>query len=136
MTGIKAPAVVDAELLLRGWLAGKFPDAVVQTETDELLDGQPFTIKVNAGGGTTRFKLISPTVVLDIYGPNRATVRANALRVDHAMLWDLPRARLGNVADVTRVGQQMGPRHIPDENTSLRHMAATYVPTLQPLASA
>jgi hypothetical protein len=131
--------LVDPELLIRLWLAGQFPHAVVQTETDEALAGQEWTIKVGAGGGSARFTLTTPRVTLDTFAPTRQAARTNALQADHAMRWLLPRSKLGYttggpVAVVSKVVQLSGPVHVPDPNTSLRHFAGIYAVTLSPLA--
>lgn len=130
------PKVIDPEDLLRAWLQVRFPDAVVQTETDEFLAQQPFTIRVSAGGGAARFSFERPRVVLNVFGLNRRAARANARLVDHAMRWDLKGTRLGpdgKDAVVSECAQLSGPVHVPDPNTSLEQFAGTYAPTIIPL---
>lgn len=128
------PATIDPEDLLRAWLQDRFPAAVVQTETDESLADQAFTIQVSAGGGSALFKLERPRVVLDVFGQDRRTARANARAVDHAMRWELKGAWLGDdAAVVTGCTQISGPVLVPDPNTNLRHYAGTYSPTINPL---
>lgn len=138
--GTAFPSVlIDAESLIRAWLQDQFPDAVVQTETDEDLASQPWTIKVGAGGGTSRFTLVRPRVTLDTFAPTRQASRQNALLADHAMRWLLRGTVLrdangARVAVVSKVDQLAAPVYVPDANTNLRHFAGIYAPTLSPLA--
>lgn len=132
--------MADIESLLAIWLTGQFSDCRVCTETPADLETLPRTIQVVRAGGPSRFTVDLPRLVLHSYAiadgttSARAAARALAYRVDEAMRFTLHGADLGSGVYVGSIGVVSGPSFVPDPNTTLRHFAATYTPTVTAVA--
>ncbi|WP_449353670.1 phage tail termination protein [Streptomyces malaysiensis] len=126
---------VDAEELLIGWLAARFPDAVVRDETDNNLLNELPTIQVEQlpGGNDDGFRLTRALVDVNVYAATRSEAVAIAQEVRGRLATDLAGSTTGT-AVVGRVAVESLPAKRPYENTGLRRVGATYSIYLHPVS--
>jgi hypothetical protein len=115
----------DIEQLVIGYL-NDILDERVLTDLPSTLDQILPVVRVTrVSGDDDGFKLDRPIVDVDVFAKDRGGAFALARRVQALLLFELPTAtRPGGV--VTAVRTIVGPRWLPDPNTALRRVGATY----------
>lgn len=115
----------DIEQLLVAYLEDVLDERVLTdlpSNVDQIL---PVVRMTRVSGDDDGFKLDRPIVDIDAYAADRAGAFSLARRVQALLLFELPTVVCpGGV--VTAVDTIVGPRWLPDTNTSLRRVQATY----------
>ncbi|WP_455681987.1 phage tail termination protein [Streptomyces uncialis] len=124
---MSAPAPVDVELVLIGWLQVRLgPAVVVRDELDNNLVAELPTVQVETvGGDDDGFRLDRPLVDINVYASSRAAAVELAGRVRSLLLHEL-RGSTTATAVFGRVSTLTLPAPRPYENTALRRVGATY----------
>lgn len=129
----------SATLLLRGWLAQRYPTRRVLTETPGDMDGEPEVIQVGRYGGADRVLTLDVADVdVDVYAASWAAADALAHAVWVALRTALPGSTLttptgyapADSAVVARVQTISAPAQRPVSNPALRRAGAAYRLTL------
>lgn len=119
-------ALVVAELVVRTYLAGQFPDARVVTEAPGNLDEVLPCIEVGRfGGEDSIYTLDVANLDVDVYAANRpaALDLAEQVRTSlrlHAEGQEVDGALIAQVATLS------APKWVPYDNTTLRRISASY----------
>jgi hypothetical protein len=124
--------LVDAELLVRGFLVAQFPDPVrVVTELPADLGAVPTIQVARIGGQSPSLTMDAANVDVDYFdGPHdglsaRENAKAGALQVRTALLMHM-QGYAANGGAVQSVAEISAPRWVPYDNTTLRRFTATY----------
>lgn len=133
--------MIAAELVIRGWLAARFPTWRVVTEMpkDVTLPGYLPLLHVSRFGGFNARPALD-TVVMDVDAfalsgsgieDPRDAVRSIAEQIRDALLFELPGYTV-NGATVTGVITTAAPVFKPYDNTNLRRFGGTYTVYVKP----
>jgi hypothetical protein len=115
----------DVEQLLVDYLDGVLDERVLTDLPANLDDILPVVRITRVSGADNDFKLDRPIVDVDAYASDRAGAFGLARRVQALLRFELPTVTCpGGV--VTAVSTIVGPRWLPDTNTNLRRVQATY----------
>lgn len=124
--------MANVEPLLVAWLKTQRPAARVATEVPADVETLPWMIQVVRAGGSQRFTLDHPRIVLHTFAitANGKSARENAAAyatdVNDLMRWQLRGVQLGTGCWVSGVDVVSGPNFAADVNTALRHYTGTY----------
>ena len=115
----------DIEQLLAAYLNDVLDERVLTDLPSNLDQILPVVRVTKVSGSDDGFKLDRPVVDLDVFAKDRAAAFSLARRVQALLLFELPTVTCpGGV--VTAVTTIVGPRWLPDPNTALRRVGATY----------
>lgn len=115
----------DIEQLLVAYLNEVTDERVVTDLPSNLDQILPVVRLIRVSGADNDYKLDRPIVDVDVFAKDRAEAFGLARRVQALLRFELPTiTRPGGV--VTAVSTIVGPRWLPDTNTNLRRVQATY----------
>jgi hypothetical protein len=115
----------DIEQLLVEYLHGATTKRVLTDLPSNLDQILPVVRVTRISGADDDYKLDRPIVDVDVYAADRAGAFSLARQVQALLRFELPTSpRPGGV--VTAVSTIVGPRWLPDTNTNLRRVQATY----------
>jgi hypothetical protein len=115
----------DIEQLLVEYLTSVTTERVLTDLPANLDEILPVVRLTRVSGADDDYKLDRPIVDVDVFASDRAGAFALARRVQALLRFELPTVTCpGGV--VTNVSTIVGPRWLPDTNTNLRRVQATY----------
>lgn len=126
--------MVDAELLLTGWLAARLDPIRVLTLTPANLEQILPVVQVERVGGPTLQFRDAPLVYVYTYAATRADTQALAIRVQDLMLHHLPGAVAAG-GRVQHVTCPVGPLWLPYDDPAVSRTQATYAMAVWPVAT-
>lgn len=115
---------MNAEVVVREWIADHFPQARVVTETPSDMTVLPVVKVVGLGGPMQRLNLGRPAVDIEAYDSTRAAASTLADQIHDAMLFQIRGLISG--ANVEAVRTVSSPAFRPYDDTNLRRFGATY----------
>lgn len=126
---------VDVEVLVAQWLTAQTGIRTVRELPAEVETKLPIYQVTRVSGAPGDYKLDRPVIDLDSWGTDRDATSLIARQAENLMENHLPYADLAGLAEpavVTAVRTVVAPRWLPDENTFLRRMNASYALVVHP----
>lgn len=122
---------VDVEVLIVGWLTAQTGIRTCRELPAKVEGHLPIYQVTRVSGAPRDYKLDRPVIDLDTWAADRDATSLHAREAEDLFENFLPYAVLDG-AVVTAVRTVVAPRWLPDENTFLRRMNASYALVLHP----
>ncbi|MGW1998151.1 phage tail termination protein [Embleya sp. NPDC001921] len=126
--------MVNAELLVTGWLRGLLDPIRVVTNTPADLEQILPVVQVERVGGPTLRFSDGPLLYIYTYDTSRLLAVELAIRVQDLMLHHLPGVTAAG-GRVQTVGCPIGPQWLPYDNPNVNRTQATYATAIRPVAT-